>query len=74
MASNRLYIVDTDSGEHFMLCKSHGANWGVFDSEMGDELDKWLNGKDEKAQSGGKYTRLILVTENGSTINNAQSF
>ena len=68
MANNRLYIVDTDTGDAFMLCKSHGAGWGVFNPEMGDELDFWLNGRDEVAQAGGDYTKFKLVTENGSNI------
>ena len=70
MANNRLYIVDTETDEFFMLCRSLGGGWGIFDSEIGDELDKWLKDRDDKAQLGGKYTKLILVTENGSTINN----
>lgn len=27
MANNRLYIVDTETGEYFMLAKSMGAGW-----------------------------------------------
>ncbi len=69
MANNRLYIVDTDTGESFMLCKSIGNEWGVFNSEMGEELDMWLKGRDEKASYGGDYTKFKLVTENGSNIN-----
>ncbi|KKK78864.1 hypothetical protein LCGC14_2839290 [marine sediment metagenome] len=69
MANNRLYIVDTDTGDAFMLCSSCGAGWGVGNSEMGEELDMWLNGRDETAQAGGDYTKFKLVTENGSNIN-----
>lgn len=68
MANNRLYIVDTDTGDVFMLCKSYGAGWDVCNNEMGEEFDMWLKGRDEKAQAGGDYTKLKLVTENGSNI------
>lgn len=68
MANNRLYIVDTDTGDAFMLCKSYGTDWGVFNSEMGDELDFWLKDRDRVAQKGGDYTKFKLVTENGSNI------
>lgn len=68
MSNNRLYIVDTDTGDAFLLCKSHGAGWGVFNSEMGEELNWWLDGRDDVAQSGGDYTKFKLVTENGSNI------
>ena len=68
MANNRLYIVDTDTGDVFMLCKSYGTDWGVFNSGMGDELDYWLKGRDVKAQQGGDYSKFKLVTENGSNI------
>lgn len=30
MANNRLYIVDTETGERFLLCKSSGYDWNVF--------------------------------------------
>lgn len=30
MANNRLYIVDTTTGDKFLLCKSFGYDWGVF--------------------------------------------
>lgn len=68
MANNRLYIVDTDTGDAFMLCKSYGAGWDVNNSEMGEELDMWLEGRDNVASSGGDYSKLKLVTENGSNI------
>lgn len=30
MANNRLYIVDTTTGDKFLLCKSVGYDWGIF--------------------------------------------
>ena len=68
MANNRLYIIDTDTGDAFMLCKSFGAGWGSSDPEMVGRLNLWLGDRDENAHSGGKYTKLTLVTENGSNI------
>ena len=69
MANNRLYIVDTVTGDKFMLCKSLGDGWGVFMSERGEELDTWLSERDLNAANQNGYTTLNLITENRSTIN-----
>lgn len=73
MANNRLFIVDTETGEQIMLAKSSGDGWWVwYKDDEGkaariDELTEWLQHRDLQASYGNtnaKPSRLRLVTEN----------
>ena len=67
MADNRLFIIDTETGEKFCLCKSMSTGWYVKDpASLGDKLTEWLNLHDMEASYGisNTQTKLILVTEN----------
>lgn len=44
MANNRLYLVDTETGERQVLFKSGGEGWYV--SADTDEIERWLTGRD----------------------------
>jgi hypothetical protein len=69
MANNRLYIVDTATGDKFMLAKSCTGEWNPPSVPLADDLEKWLRGRDGIAAIGGHYSALRLVTENGTNIN-----
>ena len=67
MADNRLFIIDTETGEKFCLCKSMSDGWYVKDAtSLGDDLTEWLDMRDIDAAygTGDTQTKLILVTEN----------
>ena len=67
MADNRLFIIDTETGEKFCLCKSYSTGWYVKNpASLGDELTEWLDMRDIDAAygTGDTQTELILVTEN----------
>jgi hypothetical protein len=61
MANNRLYIVDTETGDKFLLCKSFGQ-WTMHPSS--DEFDNWLKDRDIASTTGTEPTKLVLKTEN----------
>ncbi len=66
MPNNRLYIIDTETGDKFMLCQSMGIDksWGIYDSETLDKLDRWLKDRDcETIHNSGKISRLVFRTE-----------
>jgi hypothetical protein len=62
MADNRLYIVDTETGEEIMVAKSpgqHGWLWMKTDKE----LDQWLDSRDMAAVYAQGASKLTLKTE-----------
>lgn len=63
MADNRLFLVDTETSDIFMLCKSLMSEWGIYNSELGDDLDKWLQSRDTKAADNNGLSNLVLRTE-----------
>ena len=56
MANNRLYLVDTETGEKCLLAKGWGCAWELWDA---DKLSHWLRGR-----IGDGGTDLIIGTEN----------
>lgn len=71
MANNRLYIVDPESGEHFLLARSTTESWYVAsDPEtFVARLNEWFEMKDPKATFGSinGLTTLVLKTEGDLT-------
>jgi len=72
MANNRLYIVDTETGEHFMLAKSMGRGWYIRGENPGEpsfaeRFEAWCDERDFEAsyQNCGhcKPTKFRLVCE-----------
>ena len=69
MANNRLYIVDAETGDAFLLAKTLGNGWYAWESEqsglLGERLEAWLDGRDREAAYGipSGETALVLVTE-----------
>lgn len=71
MANNRLYIVDIETGEKFMLCKTMGRGWYCRETNPGEDpiekrLEDWLDNRDRGASYGncfGGVTSLRLTTE-----------
>jgi len=67
MANNRLYIVDTETGQQLMVAKSFGEGWNWrLDA---DQINNWLEEtqRDCAASFGNPSsakTQLKLVTEN----------
>ncbi len=62
MANNRLYLLDTETGERILVAKG----WGVWHwLEDADRLTEWLKGRDPGPASGpdGAETNLKLVTD-----------
>jgi hypothetical protein len=63
MANNRLYIEDTETGEHFLLAKGFGDQWSAV-GDLTDKLHEWLNtGDRDRTASETGATKLRLVTE-----------
>ena len=63
MANNRLYILDTETGEKILLAKSMGRGWEAQDNIMCE----WLSGRDLNASYGNCLdgnTELKLICEN----------
>lgn len=63
MANNRLYLVDTLTGDKTLLFKSMGNGWYFYDHE---KTTDWLAGRDWDASYGNGWakTRLALEGEN----------
>ena len=66
MANNRIFIVDTETGDIIMLAKSMGAGWytrGGIEERLDDFFDE--NGdRDQGASHGaGGLSRLVIRTE-----------
>jgi len=64
MANNRLYIVDTETGDKCFLSKGLAFGWDGLDKDFQKRLDKWLYNKDIAASAGYAPTKLVLKTEN----------
>lgn len=69
MANNRLYILDTETGEKFLLAKSMGDGWYIWSDpeSFEDSFENWMEGRDIAASYGVldmKPTKLKLITEN----------
>lgn len=66
MANNRLYILDPETNESFMLAKALGDGWYIHNPEdFAQRLEQWLDGRDMAASYGGinVQTELRLCTE-----------
>ena len=63
MANNRLFIVDSETNEKFLLAKSMGMGWYIKNPEFVKDLGKWLAERDLGASHGDEITRLILRCE-----------
>lgn len=62
MATNRLYLVDTNTKDSFLLASTQGCDWSL--SFTIESLQEWLEKRDEAATMGEPYTNLSLFTEN----------
>jgi hypothetical protein len=65
MANNRLYIIDTETGDKFCLAKSMGDGWYLSYSIKG--FEEWANKRDYAASYEcykEPRTKFILRTEN----------
>ena len=62
MANNRLYLVDTETGESIMLAKGFGFGWSWrVDNE---KIENWIVDKDILASCGPEHpTNLRLMNE-----------
>ena len=58
MANNRLYLVDTSTGEYLCLAKSWGCAWSV------GNLDLYQEFMSNRFDEIGDKTNLILGAEN----------
>lgn len=69
MANNRLYLRDKRTGDLFLLAKSFGNGWALWNLEEPERLDRlqrWLEDHDGDASYHncyGKPTALELLTE-----------
>lgn len=64
MANNRLYIVDSQSGEELMVAKTFGEGWQW--TKTPEEVTEWLFLRDQEvaySNSNPSPTRLQLRTE-----------
>lgn len=62
MANNRLYLIDTETGDRILVAKG----WSHWHWSVGpDDMTAWLSGRDIAASSGpdGAPSRLRLETE-----------
>lgn len=64
MANNRLFIVDTETGEEKLLCKTFGSGW--YEWQEPGVLTEWLEERDIAASygNGDSPTKLRLRAEN----------
>lgn len=79
MANNKLYIVDTETGDRVLLAKSMGDGWYIWtgasddskDSERIECLTNWLDSRDLEVSYGNvftpKKTNLRLMCESEET-------
>ena len=73
MANNRLYIVDTETNEKILFCKSSGQwEMRIVNSDGGyaknaeesiQILNNWLKDRDIGSTTGDAFTKLVLRTE-----------
>ena len=71
MSTNRLYLVDSETGDNLLIAKSMGAWRPVIGPDALEEpglamdaLGDWLNGHDLLGATGSK-TQMTLVDESG---------
>ncbi len=71
MANNRLYIVDADTGDRFMLAKSMGDGWYLRGENEGEptfaaRFEAWCDGRDPCSYGNPRLSRshLVLICEN----------
>lgn len=64
MANNKLYIVDTKTGEKCLFSKGLCFGWEGIESDHIERLDRFLKNRDIPASSGDEPTVLKLITEN----------
>ncbi len=64
MANNRLYLIDTETNEKILLCKSFGQ-WFLYPTE--EVLNNWLKDRDIASTTDKYPTKLILKIENEIT-------
>jgi len=65
MAHNRLYILDTKTGERLFVAKSFGDGWDWRANT--DDINAWLTDRDHDASyhdAWGETSDLVFVTEN----------
>lgn len=76
MANNRLYLVDLENGEKFMLAKGWGSGWVVWDCPQGkplaEQLHEWLQHRDIESAIGNPKSYLTIMTENDPQIDRAK--
>ncbi len=64
MADNRLYIVDTETGDELELAKTFAMEgWTIPFLDWTSMFHEWVKDRDTLALTGGGHTNLILVTE-----------
>jgi len=66
MTNNRLFILDTNTGEKFLLATSRFDGWSVSEpGATGDALDEWLSVRDLEAAKDkvAGRTALLLICE-----------
>lgn len=63
MANNRLYILDTVTGDKFLLAKSGGGGWYL---TLRDSFEDWISDRDVNSSWGNCPGRTVLklVDEN----------
>jgi hypothetical protein len=62
MANNRLYLLDTETGERLLVAKG----WGFWAwREDAEKMTEWLRDRDIGSACGpdGHGTKLVLVTD-----------
>lgn len=66
MADNRLYIVDTETNERFVLGKSMSNGWYIKDISFLQQFEDWMNLRDLSASYAcdESPTKLISICEN----------
>lgn len=75
MASNRLYIVNPETGNTLCIAKSWGEGWKTWHDSpamLEQDLERFFDGADLGASSGNISqmlpTRLCLTTENEGMV------
>jgi hypothetical protein len=62
LANNRLYILDTETGEHILIAKAFGPPWDI--RATLEQIQEFLDGRDVAACCSSDHpTKLKLVTE-----------
>ena len=61
MANNRLYILDTETGDKLFIGKGFGSGWCW--NPGANDMTKWLCNHDIDSSRGDGLSRLRFVTE-----------